>query len=88
MNTPVGDRRGRPEFFDELKNRKNAHMKPEEETTQASTVAVGSSSNVACEEADEVLRKLDEKLAPRIKAYRESERLSEEDFAIRINARK
>ena len=62
-------------------------MKPEEDTTKASAVAVGSSSDVACEETDEVLRKLDEKLAARIRAYRESERLSEEDFAIRINTR-
>lgn len=41
-------------------------------------------SDAACEDADEVLRGLDEKLAGRIRAYRESERLSEEDFAIRI----
>lgn len=40
---------------------------------------------VAVDESDGVLRKLDEKMAARIDAFRESERLSEEDFRIHIN---
>ena len=62
-------------------------MNPEEQPATAFVTAVGSSGNVVIEESDEVLRKLDEKLAARIRACRESERLSEEDFAIRINVR-
>lgn len=62
-------------------------MDPEDKSTKASETAVGSGGDMAGEEFDEVLRKLDEKLAARIEAFRESERLSEEDFAIRINAR-
>ena len=62
-------------------------MDPEEEATKASEIAVEPGCNVVPEEPDEVLRKLDEKLEARIRAFRESERLSEEDFAIRINAR-
>jgi len=37
-----------------------------------------------CPDPDEVLRELRENLEPRIQAFRESERLSEEDFVIRI----
>jgi DNA-binding transcriptional regulator YiaG len=62
-------------------------MNPKEQSAKASAGAVGSGRDVVVEESDEVLRKLDEKFAARIQACRESERLSEEDFAIRINVR-
>ncbi len=62
-------------------------MNPEYQSTKASASVVESECEIVCEESDEVLRKLDQKLAPRIQAFRESERLSEADFAIRINAR-
>lgn len=62
-------------------------MNPEDETTKASAITAKSGCDVVTEESDEVLRRLDDKLAARIQAFRESERLSEEDFAIRINAR-
>ncbi|MGP8199460.1 MAG: hypothetical protein ACLQU4_08165 [Limisphaerales bacterium] len=62
-------------------------MNPENESATTSVTVVESSYGTATEEQDEVLRRLDEKFAARIKACRESERLSEEDFAIRINVR-
>ncbi len=62
-------------------------MDTEDEPTKAATGAVATVSKPGGEEADEVLRELREKLEPRIQALRESERLSEEDFAIRINVR-
>jgi DNA-binding transcriptional regulator YiaG len=62
-------------------------MNPENAPATAPATVVGSSYGTATDETDEVLRQLDEKFAARIKACRESERLSEEDFAIRINVR-
>lgn len=38
------------------------------------------------EAPDEIIRRLYEKVASRRKAFRDSERLSEADFAMRINA--
>ncbi len=60
-------------------------MGTEDEPTKAGAVAT--EGGTQGEESDEVLRRLDEKLAARIQAFRESERLSEADFAIRINVR-
>lgn len=62
-------------------------MDTEDERTEASGGAVRAGAPTVCEESDAVLRELDENLEDRIRAFRESERLSEEDFAIRINVR-
>jgi hypothetical protein len=57
------------------------------DTLASYSVPVGSGGQLSWDEPDEVLRKLDEKLEPRIQALRDSERLSEEDYAITINVR-
>lgn len=62
-------------------------MNPEDEPATTSAKNVSSNHGTAAEEQDEVLRQLDEAFAARIGAFRESERLSEADFAIRINVR-
>jgi hypothetical protein len=59
-------------------------MNPDDEPATTSAKNVGSYHGTATEEQDEVLRELDAKFAARIKAFRESERLSEKDFTIRI----
>ena len=66
---------------------KGKRMGTDDEPTKAAAGAVATEGEAAGEESDEVLRRLDEKLAARIRDFRESERLSEADFAIRINVR-
>ena len=62
-------------------------MGTEDETTKAAVGTGATVSDTSPDESDAVLRELRKKLEPRIRAFRESERLSEEDFAIRINVR-
>lgn len=62
-------------------------MNPQDESKSAPAVAVGSVRVAVSQETDEVLRELDQKLLARILACRDSERLSEEDLAVRINVR-
>jgi len=62
-------------------------MDTEDERTEASGSAIGAGTPTACVESDATLRELDDYLEQRIQVFRGSERLSEEDFAIRINVR-
>jgi DNA-binding transcriptional regulator YiaG len=62
-------------------------MDTEDERKETSYGVVVAGAPAVCEEPDEVLRKLRNGLESRIQAFRESERLSEADFAIRINVR-
>ena len=62
-------------------------MGTEDENTKAAVGAVAAVSDASREESDAVLRELRKEQEPRIRAFRESERLSAEDFAIRINVR-
>ena len=62
-------------------------MSTEDDPTDASIGTVGAVVPVVCDDSDAVLLELDKNLEDQIQAFRESERLSEEDFAIRINVR-
>ena len=69
----------------ECGQRKNETMNPDEERKAAATMTACAADQAAGAAADEVLRGLDTELDERVQALRESERLSEADYAIRIN---
>ena len=59
-------------------------METEDKRMEASGGAVRQEAATVCD-SDAVLRELDNNLDERMRNFRESERLSEADFAIRIN---
>jgi hypothetical protein len=74
--------------FNEGKNLKNkATMKPQEKPTVARPAQSPGADAEARERFEKALRELDAEFKPWTDAIQESERLSEDDFAIRINAR-